>query len=213
MKKCLICGEENNDSVAVCSCCQTPFEKILKTDTAEKEADPYRQQNLQNSDDMRKPISSTNVGYSAAAGSTNVQANKKTSCKSLIVSLCGIVGAALVIVLIAFFASQHNDEPSKDTYYDIGNEYEYILPYSDSIYYDRSAIEGMDAEEVQLAINEIYARQGRIFESEPYAGYFDSLSWYYGEYSEEEFDDSWFNEYEHANILLLVEYAKEKGYR
>lgn len=213
MKKCLICGEENNDSAAVCSCCQTPFEKALKMDTAEAETNPCRKQNLQNGIDLRKSISSANAGRSAAGGSADVQSGKKASHKSLIVILSVIVGVALVITLVAFFASQHNDEPSKDTYYDIGNEYEYILPYSDSIYYDRSAIEGMDAEEVQLAINEIYARQGRIFESEPYASYFDSLSWYYGEYSEEEFDDSWFNEYEHANILLLVEYAKEKGYR
>ena len=213
MKKCLICGEENSDSAAVCSCCRTPFEKTLKMDTAEAEVNPYRQQSLQNGIDLRKSISSANAGLSAAGGSTDVQSGKKASHKSLIVILGAIVGVALVITLIAFFTSKHNDEPSKATDYEIGHEYEYVLPYSDSIYYDRSAIEGMDAEEVQLAINEIYARQGRIFESEPYASYFDSLSWYYGEYSEEEFDDSWFNEYEHANILLLVEYAKEKGYR
>ncbi len=196
MKRCPICGEENDNNAEFCSCCQTSF--------AEPDIEENRRDDEKN--DTVTVDSHTEVSKENTTSVKGVSKNKILFIAVAIIIIC-------IIVFIIVKSAGDPNEPSEDTYYEIGNEYEYILPYSDSIYYDRSAIEGMDAEETQLAINEIYARRGRNFGNEPYYSYFNSLSWYYGEYSSEEFDDDWFNEYEIANIHLLVEYAEDMGYR
>lgn len=103
--------------------------------------------------------------------------------------------------------------PEENVVYEIPNEYEYMMPYADSMVYSWDSLEGLDEDEVQFAINEIYAREGRIFLEEPYSSYFDGCSWYYGQYYADEFEETLFNEYEKDNIELLVEFAKSKGYR
>lgn len=103
--------------------------------------------------------------------------------------------------------------PEEDVVYDIPNDYEYMMPYADTMVYSWDSLEGMDADEVQFAINEIYAREGRIYLEEPYSSYFEGCSWYYGLYTIDEFDDSLLNDYERDNVELLVDYAKSKGYR
>lgn len=85
---------------------------------------------------------------------------------------------------------------------------EYILPDSSSSYLTASDIAGMTADELQLAINEIYARHGRKFNTASIQDYFNSKSWYYGTVEPEDFDVSVLNSYENANIALLLE-AKE----
>lgn len=86
------------------------------------------------------------------------------------------------------------------------NTDEYIIPDSDSRYLTYDDIAGMDASQIRLAINEIYARHGRIFQTEDLNEYFSSKSWYTPIYTQEEFaaiEGQIFNEYEKANIQLL----------
>ena len=66
----------------------------------------------------------------------------------------------------------------------------------------------MNADEVQMAINEIYARHHRLFVLKDVQEYFDSKSWYDGYISAENFDTSVMNVYECANINLMVSYLK-----
>lgn len=90
---------------------------------------------------------------------------------------------------------------------------EYVLYGSDSRYYSKSELIGMTKSELRLARNEFYARRGRIFAAGDLYDYFSTKSWYRGTIPADEFDDSIFNEYEKANLELIVEYEKELGYR
>ena len=93
---------------------------------------------------------------------------------------------------------------------------DYILPESNTRYYSEEEIEDLTDREVLFALNEIYARRGRIFTGEEFRRYFESKSWYKGTIPAEEFDanqNERFNEYEKANISLLVKVAQERGIR
>jgi len=90
---------------------------------------------------------------------------------------------------------------------------EYILPDSNSKYLTLEDLSGFSSDKCKIARNEIYARHGRIFSDENLQQYFESLSWYQGLYSADEFDESWLNEYETANRDLIIQYEKEQGYR
>ena len=82
----------------------------------------------------------------------------------------------------------------------------YILPGSDSGYLTDADVSWMDPDTLRLARNEIYARHGRIFDSADLNEYFNSQSWYCGIYTAGEFDESWLNQYEKANINLIKSY-------
>lgn len=89
-----------------------------------------------------------------------------------------------------------------DDYY---SSTEHILPTSSVEYLDLDDIDTMDADELQMAINEIYARHHRKFVMTEVQEYFDSCSWYEGLIDPEDFDVSVMNTYESANISLLVD--------
>ena len=86
---------------------------------------------------------------------------------------------------------------------------DYILPQSSTEYLDESDLSGMTANQVQMAINEIYARHHRKFVLEDVQAYFDSKSWYQGTVEAEEFDVRVMNQYESANINLMVAYMEK----
>ncbi|MCC8046006.1 MAG: YARHG domain-containing protein [Clostridiales bacterium] len=83
---------------------------------------------------------------------------------------------------------------------------EYIFPESSTSYLTESDLAGMTADEVQMAINEIYARHHRKFLKEDVQDYFDAKSWYSGTIEAEDFDVSVMNSYESSNINLMVNY-------
>lgn len=90
-----------------------------------------------------------------------------------------------------------------------GYEDDFILPGSDERFVDNWEVDELSLDETQTAINEIYARHGRDFKGEPEHSYFYSFEWYTPYYSGDEFDDDWFNEYEKANLDLLIEHRAE----
>lgn len=90
----------------------------------------------------------------------------------------------------------------------------YILEGSDSREIDASEVSSMDERTMTLALNEIYARHGRIFSTPYLADYFNSKSWYTPKYSASEFNSLFTpNKYEQANIDTIVKVMQEKGYR
>jgi len=93
------------------------------------------------------------------------------------------------------------------------NNSAYILPGSNSRYIEESELYGFGADECRLARNEIYAWHGRKFNSADLQDYFNAQSWYVPTIEADEFSDSMFNEYEKANINLILEYEKAQGYR
>lgn len=94
-----------------------------------------------------------------------------------------------------------------------GEESEYVFPDSDSTYLTEDDVAGLSELDAKHALNELYARYGRKFDSEELQEYFGSKSWYTPLYSPEEFDDSVLNEYEEANRDLIVEYMESMGWR
>lgn len=103
-------------------------------------------------------------------------------------------------LLTSYDEAQESGETST---YNQGTEGEYILPESSSRYLTAEDLQGMNKEMLRLARNEIYAKHGRMYETDDLREYFSSKSWYYGYLSAEEFDDSVFNEYEKANLELI----------
>lgn len=81
----------------------------------------------------------------------------------------------------------------------------FIFPNSDSSYLSNAQVSALSDNDLQLAINEIYARRGRIFKDASLNAYFNSQSWYDGKYTAEEFEKNVkFNTYEQKNLQLLI---------
>ena len=89
----------------------------------------------------------------------------------------------------------------------------YLLPDSDSKYLSKSDLSSLSQEELNLALNEIFARRGRIFSDPSIKAYFNAQSWYHGTISPADFDSSVLNQYELHNINLIIGYQTELGYR
>lgn len=85
----------------------------------------------------------------------------------------------------------------------------YLFP-SDREYITESDLIGKSMYEVALIRNEIYARHGYIFNTEPYKSYFESQDWYV---PNEYFNANIFNEIEKANKDFLVKYEEDRGWR
>ena len=103
--------------------------------------------------------------------------------------------------------SPENSDTSNVSAEEAAEKSGYLLPESDVRYLDASEVENYSHDEIQLRINEIYARHGRVFQSRTNAEYFGAQSWY--EPVEGKSDEqivSEFNEYEKANVELLSTY-------
>ncbi|MDY3929450.1 MAG: YARHG domain-containing protein [Clostridia bacterium] len=100
--------------------------------------------------------------------------------------------------------------PTTNTYIDeSASQNEYLFP-SDSKFITKSDLEGKSSDEIALIRNEIFARHGYIFTTEPYITYFNQKSWYVPNSS---FDSSMLNSIEKANVDFITQYEKEKGYK
>ncbi|MCD7832884.1 MAG: YARHG domain-containing protein [Lachnospiraceae bacterium] len=113
------------------------------------------------------------------------------------VSVMNVYESANINLMVDYLANHDFDADTDLT--------EYILPTSSTAYLNASDLTGMTAEELQMAINEIYARHGRRFSTASIQEYFDSKSWYTGTVSPENFDTSVLNSYETTNISLLLQ--------
>ncbi len=87
----------------------------------------------------------------------------------------------------------------------------YILSTSGSEYLTIGDLAGLSAAELRVARNEIYARHGRIFGSEDLSTYFNSMSWYNGTISADNFTDSMLSAVELANINTILKYEQAGG--
>lgn len=88
---------------------------------------------------------------------------------------------------------------------------ESIFPQSSSEYMDAAQLEPYTADQIQMGINEIYARHHRRFAMKEVQDYFDGCSWYTGYVEPEDFDVNVMNLYESANIQLMVKCMDAKN--
>lgn len=129
------------------------------------------------------------------------------------------VGLALaVIAIIGGAVSIDNIRKARDgTELSVVNAEEYILPNSDKEYLSdgdiNRLVESEDIELVRLAINEVYARHGLVFEREYYDKYFKSKSWYSprGDVQGEDQVYAYLNEIERQNISTLLSIKDNLG--
>ena len=90
---------------------------------------------------------------------------------------------------------------------------DYILPNSSTKRLSESELSGMSADELQMAINEIYARHHRKFVTKSIQQYFDGKGWYSGTIAAEKFDVTVLNQYENENIALMLRCMSKQGHR
>lgn len=95
-----------------------------------------------------------------------------------------------------------------------GSDNSYIFPNSSSAFLSKSDVSALSDNNLTLALNEIYARRGRIFKDSALSSYFNSKSWYTPKYTQEEFDKNvTFNDYEQKNLQLMINEQKKRGLR
>lgn len=85
-------------------------------------------------------------------------------------------------------------------------EADYVLPNSSQERLTREMLQGLSADELMIARNEIFARHGRKFNTPEIQQHFDSKSWYVPKYTPEEFEAIQYtelSEIEWANIDLI----------
>lgn len=100
----------------------------------------------------------------------------------------------------------YEPESSAEQNSNSGSDNSFIFADSDSAYLSNAQVDALSDNELQLAINEIYARRGRIFNDQSLAEYFNSKSWYEGIYTAEEFEQNVnFNTYEQKNLQLMID--------
>ena len=84
------------------------------------------------------------------------------------------------------------------------NNYDQLFRHTADRYFTAEDFADCPEDILVLAKNEIYARHGRMFLDREIYEYFLTRMWYEPTYAPEEFDESCLNEYEKANIELLV---------
>ncbi|MDQ0149517.1 YARHG domain-containing protein [Eubacterium multiforme] len=104
----------------------------------------------------------------------------------------------------------NNNSPTSDKNLNarIQSKDEYIEPNSNSTYLKENNLKKYDKKTLALVRNEIYARYGYVFHTEPFKSYFSSKSWYIQNPSfQGKIND--LNEYEQKNVQLLQKLENE----
>jgi hypothetical protein len=86
---------------------------------------------------------------------------------------------------------------------------DYIFQDSSNIKPTDSELKSLSKETLSLARNEIFARHGYIFQTEPYKSYFNSKTWYKPDASFKGTDEE-LNETEKYNVKLILKYENNK---
>ena len=107
-------------------------------------------------------------------------------------------------------AAQQAAQQQQEQQYSAPNNY-YIIPDSNSRYLSRSELEGYSTYDLYLARNEIYARNGRMFNNQDLRDYFGSQAWYNGSIAPESFDSNWMSDVERQNALLMRQIEQERN--
>lgn len=97
--------------------------------------------------------------------------------------------------------------PSTSASMDPASDPTSILPYSSTTYLTEEDLYWLSDDQLQRAINEIYARNGYIFQqSASEKQYFESRPWYQGNETNQDIVKSRFNQFEKANVKLMQSY-------
>lgn len=219
MKYCFYCGTKLDDDDVYCLNCG--MAQDIDDSTALGENEDKRALN----DDVKVNDEPKNFVERKAA-SDNPEKQNDNTVKKIVTA-----GVIAVCVCAIFFVGWHiltgndvdnhaegsnNEHYYSDTYnVEDYNDYEYdddysdcIFPYSSQAYIDETEAYYLTDDELQEAINELYARHGRIFDDEEIQAYFSSKSWYVPIARGIEKEN--FNEYEEYNWEILTKERKSR---
>lgn len=117
--------------------------------------------------------------------------------------ICNTVALAFVApVAFSPMASLQTQNPSLAAH---RNADEFILADSDNRLYAEGEVQKLSNHDLNLAINEIYARRGLSFDDPELDSYFRSKSWYNPTRTFADFEaGDIFNAYEQRNIVILA---------
>lgn len=82
---------------------------------------------------------------------------------------------------------------------------EFVFPNSGQVYLQEEDLYNLSDEQLATARNEIYARRGRVFDTQEWADYFAGCSWYQGTVASNAFTEDMLNDCERANVALILE--------
>lgn len=97
--------------------------------------------------------------------------------------------------------------PPEETTPPVANAF--VIADSSTRYLTEADLEGLTKEELRIARNEIYARNGRIFQDAQLQEYFEEKGWYLGTIPADEFTQDMLSDVERANAALISEYEKK----
>lgn len=86
----------------------------------------------------------------------------------------------------------------------------FVFPKSDTELLNQGEIRNLSDNDLQNAINEIYARYGYIFRNDKVCEYYEQFSWYTGCISADKFSVDCFNQIERQNLNLLINERKSR---
>lgn len=86
-----------------------------------------------------------------------------------------------------------------------------IFPTSSSTRLSSGDLTGLSAKTLNYARNEIYARNGRLFDSSELQSYFNNKSWYNGTTLPDDFDEDSLSSVEKYNVQLLKSHEDALG--
>ena len=113
---------------------------------------------------------------------------------------------------IEYIQNSNDNTETSSAPIEMNNTDDYIIADSGERYLDENDVVGLDKAQIRIAINEIYARHGRSYETQDLKEYFSGKSWYTPQFSADEFakiEDSIFNDYEKENIKFLAKIRDE----
>lgn len=87
----------------------------------------------------------------------------------------------------------------------------YIFPDADTSYVSKSSVKKLSDEELQYAVNEVYARHGLKFTKKKNKERFEKKEWYVGTVDDQ--DDISLNKYEKKNVDTMAAELKKRGLR
>ena len=193
--------------------------RTIHDNATQAERRSRRNQGMARISEMRHPFTAAGNGSSrTAVNPTNI-----TSTARVIVHIGflwkAVIACAVIVLFVGVFFYNHSHISSGEraitNYMNAQQEQAvsdtistaYLMPDSAERYLEASDIENYSHDEIQLIINEIYARHGREFQVQENIDYFNMQDWYdpvSGKADEEIVSE--FNEFEKANMELLCEY-------
>lgn len=87
----------------------------------------------------------------------------------------------------------------------------YIFPDADTSYVSKSSVKKLSDEELQYAVNEVYARHGLKFTKKKNKERFEKKEWYVGTVDDQ--NDISLNKYEKKNVDTMAAELKKRGLR